>query len=421
MTDMNTESDIAIVGAGPAGSCAAWEALQGEPETSVSIFEEHHQIGKPVHCSGLISLEGLQKLKINMGEIDRKICQNKIRRARFVGPNFKSFEIDRGSYSMGVIDRISLDCLLAERTKEFGCSYYLGHRVTKIYFNKKHGWTLHIRKKNKSKIHRSKILISAEGIHARLSASIGLPSPNKNWIFPALQYEIQNVEDLDNDCVELYFSQKYAPGFFGWVIPINENLARIGIAIRRQNTGMTRFLMNRFMKKHPLLSKRFKIANILKTYGGFVSGAGPIKKTYFDNFMVAGDAAGQSKATTGGGVNIGGYCGRLAGITARNIVSKGIHSPQSCQDYQRKWRSLFEPDLSLMKLFRRILTPLPDEAWNKIIEIAKDTDIGRSIKNSSIDLHGFSLLKYSLNPRVLIRGLNLVPQAAISLLQGFFT
>ena len=81
MLNKNTESDITVIGAGPAGSCAAWEALKGGLEKSVSIIEEHHQIGKPVHCSGLIALDGLQKLDLNMGEIEQKICQNKIKRA----------------------------------------------------------------------------------------------------------------------------------------------------------------------------------------------------------------------------------------------------------------------------------------------------------------------------------------------------
>ncbi|MFW9903071.1 MAG: geranylgeranyl reductase family protein [Candidatus Thorarchaeota archaeon] len=417
MVSENSSSDIVIIGAGPTGSCAAWEAVQGDAD--VSVFEEHQVIGKPEHCSGLIALKGLEKLGINYKFSKPNVCLNYIQKAKIIGPNFKSVEIDRGSNSMGVIDRISLDRFLADRAKNLGCKYYLGHRVINIEYHQKN-WLLRIKHIKEIKKHRARFLVSAEGVHARLSTSIGLPSPNKNWIFPALQYEAQNLEDLDHDCVELYFGQNYAPGFFGWVIPIDENSARIGIAISRKYAGKTRILMNKFTKKHPLLSKRFKKAHIVKSYGGFVPAAGPVKRTFHDNFIVAGDAAGQTKATTGGGVNIGGYCGRLAGITARNILTKEVSSSQNCRDYQLRWQSVFEPDLTLMMLIRRILSPLPDEAWNRIIKVAKDSDIGNSLKTSNIDLHGLDLIKFSLNPRVLIKSVSLVPQAAVSLLRGFF-
>ncbi len=417
MKKTNIDSDITIIGAGPAGSCAAWEAKQGEIEKPVSIIEEHPQIGEPVHCSGLIALNGLQKLKLPIRDIEKKICYNKIRRAKFIAPNFKSIEIDRGSNSMGVVDRVSLDSILAERAREAGCDYYLGHRVAKIQFEKNH-WKLHIKKKNQSTLLRSRILISAEGTRARLSASIGLPTPDKNWLFPAIQYEFEGVQNLETDCVELYFGRKYAPGFFGWVIPINDESARIGVAISRLFGRKTREFISRFLKKHPLLKPR--IHNAIKTqqYGGLVPVSGPVNRTFHTNLMVVGDAAGQSKATTGGGVNIGGFCGRLAGITARKIIMDDFSSDNRCRNYEKLWKSYFEPNLSLMKLLRRMLTPLPDETWIKIIEIAKETDMQGFLKHTDIDLHAIGLLRYSLTPRVFIRSLNLFPQAATSLLRG---
>ncbi len=417
MIKTNSDSDITIIGAGPAGSCAAWEALQGELEQPVSIIEEHHQIGEPVHCSGLIALDGLQKLKLSRREINRKICHNKIRRAKFISPNLTSVEIDRGSDSMGVVNRVSLDSILAERARRAGCDFYLGHRVTEIKYDKNH-WILQIMKKNQSRIHRSKILISAEGTRARLSASIGLPTPDKNWLFPAIQYEFEGIQNLEPDCVELYFGRKYAPGFFGWVIPINDESARIGVAISRKFSRKTREFITRFFKKHPLLKPRLHNAIKTQHYGGLVPVSGPINKTFHTNLMVVGDAAGQSKATTGGGVNVGGFCGRLAGNIARKIIAGDIASRQGSRDYEKLWKAHFEPNLSLMKLLRRMMTPLPDETWNKIIHIAKDTDMGGHLQKSDIDLHGIDLLKYSLTPRVFVRGLNLFPQAATSLLRG---
>ena len=417
MSSLNFNSDLAIIGAGPAGSCAAWESLQYKSNLSVSIFEEHNEIGKPLHCSGLVALNGLQDLGINLARIGERISYNKIRRAKFVAPNLGSFEITRAKDTMVVLDRLALDNFLANRARGMGCEYHLGNRVTQIHFDT-NGWTLHINYDKTKKTHRSKVLISAEGVHARLSNTVGLPTPNKNWLFPARQCELEKLQDIETDCVELYFGRKYAPGFFGWLIPINENSVRLGIAAQRKFKGKLRLFFNQFLRKHPFLKDRLRNSKITNTYGGYVPASGPVKKTYNERFMVVGDAAGQTKATTGGGVNIGGYCSRLAGLMARKIILGEVNASDGCREYQWKWKANFEPDLTLMKLFRRMMTPLPDKTWNRLIQIAEETEFGESMKSSSVDLHGSSLLKYALTPRVFIKALPLVPQTAAGLLKG---
>jgi digeranylgeranylglycerophospholipid reductase len=409
------DSDMSIIGSGPSGSLAAWESVK--KKSKVAVFEEHHQVGRPPHCSGLISLEGLRDLGVSLQRIKRNLGYNTIRRALFVGPNSNSVEIDRGAEVMGVFDRVALDRYFARHAKQSGCEYRLGHKIRQIQFDG-NNWNLYINHRKEKMLHRSKILISAEGIHAKLTSSIGLPFPDKNWCFPAIQNELEGIRDLEPDCVELFFGRNYAPGFFGWLIPINENFARLGIAVGWWGKGKTRFYMNYFLRKHPLLRKRLRKSKIVNSFGGFIPAVGPVKKTYHRNFMTVGDAAGQSKATTGGGVNIGGYCGRLAGLMAQKIITEEIPAVNGCREYQQRWRARFEPDLSLMKLFRRLMTPLPDKAWNSIIQIAKETDISERMKSTNIDQHGLGLLRYALTPRVFIKSLHLVPQTVVSLLRG---
>lgn len=413
---------MAIIGAGPTGSLAAWEASRTKTKKdlspSVVIFEKKKQIGHPLHCSGLVSKKGLLLLGVR-AEKKKEIIQNKISRAKFISPNNISVEITRNKDSLFVLDRVAFDRYLSEEASKFGCEYHLESRVKNISFNGVN-WNLEVVKGKQVLVHKCRILISAEGSYSQLPKSIGLPVPNNKWLFPAIQYEITNIYDLEPNCVELFFGRKYFPGFFGWLIPINETTARIGIGVSPDNGGKTRFLSRWFIKKHPLLQKRLSKAKVLKSYGGIVPASGPISQTFHSNFMVIGDAAGQSKATTGGGINIGGYCGRLAGMMARKIISEELPSSVGCSVYQQKWRALYEPDLSLMKLFRRLMTPLSDKTWIKVIQIARETDIEESLKTSNIDLHGIGLLKYSLSPRVLTKSLHLIPQAVTSLFHGLF-
>jgi digeranylgeranylglycerophospholipid reductase len=418
MIDYQTNSDIAIIGAGPAGLLAGHEINPRKNNVSASIFTKTSEIGFPAHCSGLISYSGLKSLGLNMDYIRSRVGYNNIQRAKFVSPSNHSFEINRGSNSMIVIDRPLLDQYLAVRTKDVGTNIQNNHKIERITFNEG-SWYLFIKNVDKNFVHKATILINGEGIHARLAKSIGQPVPNPNWHMPSYQCDMSRVSDLELDCSELYFGQSYAPGFFGWVIPLTNDSARVGIAVGPWMKGKTRYLFNSFLRKHPDLKSRFQKAHIDKSYGGIISASGPISKTFNKNYMVIGDAAGQTKATTGGGVNIGGYCGRLAGKYAKQIVSSEITSEMGCKEYQRQWKAHFEPDLSLMKFFRRTISHLPDRSLDEIFKVAKDIDIGKGLEASSIDLHGVGLLRYALKPNVLLGGGKITPHLMVSFLKGF--
>jgi len=410
-------SDIAIIGAGPAGLLAGFESNPSKNGLTTTIFTKNSKIGFPAHCSGLISYLGLESLGLNIDDIKSRIEYNNIKRAKFVSPGNHSFEIDRGVKSMIAIDRPSLDQYLARRTESVGTHIQINNKITRIEFIEGL-WHLLVKNKGRSFTHRAKILINGEGVHTRLARSIGLPVPNPNWHMPSYQCDLSHVSDLELNCSELYFGQNYAPGFFGWVIPVTEETARVGIAVGPWAKGKTRYLFNHFLRKHPNLKTRFRKAHINKSYGGMVPASGQISRTIYTNYMVVGDAAGQTKATTGGGVNIGGYCGRLAGKYAKQIVTNEINSEIGCKEYQRQWKARFEPDLSLMKLFRRIISHLPDRSLDDIFKIAKDIDMGKDLETSSIDLHGVGLLLYALKPNVLLRGGKIAPQLIVSFLKG---
>lgn len=179
----NLECDIVIIGAGPAGTLAGLEAINEDSDISVIIFEEHSQVGNPPHCSGLFSLEGFRSLGLDMTEIKKRLNFNLVSRAKFIGPDNNFVEIVRGPDSMIVLDRVALDKYLAEQVQNHNCDLKLKHRIQRIHFDGNY-WNLFPGRGSKKPKFRCKILISAEGVHAKLTSSIGLPIPNRNWLFP---------------------------------------------------------------------------------------------------------------------------------------------------------------------------------------------------------------------------------------------
>jgi flavin-dependent dehydrogenase len=167
--------------------------------------------------------------------------------------------------------------------------------------------------------------------------------------------------------VEVFFDKSLAPGFIGWIIPVNEEIAKIGLGVSRKGDlpyAKKKFLghLNLSCKKpHSHFSALIPLCVRSKTAGIFDSHGkeiiGKLKENSYSNFLVAlcGDAAGQVKASSGGGIFFGASCGRLAG--------KFAFRPH---EYERAWRHEYGADLIAHRLLRSTLDVLPNwglDAW----------------------------------------------------------
>ncbi|MHA1227263.1 MAG: geranylgeranyl reductase family protein [Candidatus Hodarchaeales archaeon] len=415
-------SDVIIVGGGPSGSFAAIALSKFNKHATTTVLEQHKLSGVPQHCSGLISYIGMKKLGLDK-YITKNRDFNRIKTAKFYSPSGNELCIDRRKSELFVLDRPKLDFLLSKKAQALGVEVRFEHLAKRIkYDNNSKTWTISGIKHRKSEFSlKSKLIISTEGHHPRLLSQAGLNPPSKEWFFPGLQYKMENLLDIDKSSVELYFGNKIAPGFFAWIIPLDDQSARVGLAIHPRSSVSPRYLLNYLIKKHPIISYKTGKAPIVDSWGGFVPACGPIPKTYATGFLVAGDAAGQAKATTGGGFNIGSACGFIAGKVAADAVRENDFSASFLKRYQKLWRAAFEPNLSLMKVYRRTFSFLSDTDLEALFSIALETDLEKYMLNvSDIDLHGNDLLKYSFNPKVAIKGLKMIAPLTISLVKGFF-
>jgi digeranylgeranylglycerophospholipid reductase len=96
---------------------------------------------------------------------------------------------------------------------------------------------------------------------------------------------------------------------------------------------------------------------------------GPIEKTYSDNLLVVGDAAGHVKPTTGGGVILGGICASISGHVAAEAVDKNNFKETFLKKYEVLWKKRLGKEFQMTRLARKILNRLSDKAIDKLFKI----------------------------------------------------
>ncbi len=210
--------DIVIVGAGVAGCEAALETAK--KSARVLLLEEHPQVGLPSHCSGVVSISGLELLGL---EAHSSFSQKLIHGARFFPPHGESIEVRKKGPVALILNRMKLDQFLAKQAVAAGVELRAKTRASK-FERTADGDSLTLA--DGSKV-ASKVVIDASGAGSRLPEQAGLKAPDWGQILPGLQYELADMKE-QGDLVELFFGSKRAPGFFAWSIPTGKNSARVG-------------------------------------------------------------------------------------------------------------------------------------------------------------------------------------------------
>ena len=353
------EYDVVIAGGSISGLMSAREiAKKGH---SVLVLEEGFEIGTPDHCGGLVSKSALVELGIEPTE---KTFDSMIDSALIYAPSGKHIEINSKKQKVIVVNRRELDKQVARQAEQAGAEI----RV-KTGFKEK----TKIGDKTTDGEIGCKVLVDCRGVSA-------LINNDRDGVLLSAQYEVY-ADWIKDGRVEVYFDNAKYPGFFAWIIPSGNGTGKVGIAGREINVSN---LMEQFLKNkgnHSTIRKIFAPIWI----------KGPIKKFVVENTVIAGDAAGQSKPTTAGGI----YSCGMGGIFAGNAITKYLESADQVQlkQYQKNWHDKFGKEFEKQRLARKIL----ERVDNKTIDTIFDTitpKITDEISNKDdFDFHAIAIVK----------------------------
>ncbi len=389
---VHSKADVVVVGAGPSGSFAALTAAKKGAE--VVVCEEHREVGLPSHCAGLISIKGLKQLGLHL---PKKVVENRIRGAVFYSPSGREFRVRFASPVMYVINRAMFDKHIAQLAEKAGTRFLLGSRVESLLID--NYFVRGVSLKSGENM-TSKMVIDAEGCASILLKQIGLETFDKSLVVNAVNGEVNHVDDVDEDVVEVYLGQKYAPGLFAWIIPRRDSSAKIGLATR---FGNPREHLKYFLNTHPVAHKKLGRSIVKNLFYHLIPLGGPIPKTYSNGFLAVGDAASQVKPTTGGGVIMGLSCAKIAAESACQAIQQNDFSENLLFRYQQKWQQTMGFDMAVMRQIRLMLNRLSDSKLDRLISLCSQWHLNENLqKIRDIDFQGKALMTMLKSPSTLI-------------------
>lgn len=337
------DCDILVVGAGPAGSCAAIEASRAG--VNVIIAERRSKIGIPVRCAEYIPAQLVGE--VNLGT---KYVVQKLEGIRTYLPDESIHEIKAPGYT---INRDIFDQTLADHAETAGAKILMQAMV----IGKENEEVL-IRTKEKTFLKiRPKIIIGADGPYSRVGKWI--ESVNCNLI-PAICTRGLLKNPIKK--AEFYFHKDIACGY-GWLF--SKGLyANIGLAKKTQikNEISLSESLRQFLKR--LICEGKIISSKAELFGGWVP-VEQIRNIVKENILLAGDAAGHAHPVTGAGIAFAVIGGKMAGKWAALAVKENILSLLS--EYEKEWREFF--GVTFNKAYQR--RALMEANWNGLDSIIK--------------------------------------------------
>lgn len=369
--------DVVVVGAGPVGSTAArYAALNG---AKVLLIEEHASIGSPVGCTGLLSTRAVAECELKPSD---DFVFNSVRGAFVHAPDGQCLPIDGKQTKAYVVSRKSFDRALAVMAVEEGVELSLRTRAVglektnpetskegkKREEQKSSQIKLRVLRNGKPETICTSAIIGADGVKSQIASYAGLGKPAR--VLPGIQIEAPYASD-NSDFVEL-FPGSFAPGFFAWTVPVDEKVSRIGLALEPglawkggQEDSSPLSYLNKLLHSNPHVKAKYSGGVLDFVVGGIP--IGPQEKTVSDGVLLVGDAAGQTKPTSGGGIYTGAFAAKIAGKVAAEAALDGDTSAKRLSEYDQLWRKSLGKELEIGMKIHDYIGKLEDRQLNDLI------------------------------------------------------
>lgn len=344
-------TDVAVIGAGPAGAIAAQRLADAGARV---MLLEQATFPRDKICGDAVTRLGLEMLaRTGLAAWSRPF--KAITALRFTAPDGQVLDItlppESGGSACRIIPRIHLDAQLAQAAVEAGAVLREGTRVQRIDIDE-----------DKARVHASgdvvhaALVILAEGSNAALTRRLGLL--NETCDLLAVRQYLKGDTDPGGP-VEFHFQPAIIPGYV-WMFPEGDGRLNVGAGtytqrVQRKEVDL-KAIVAAFKAHHPVTADRLAQAepdgpiqgHLLHTH---LSGT----RTHSTRVLVAGDAAGLVSPFTGEGIAAGMWSGDVAAAHALTALQRGDLSAAGLAPYTRALHARYRADQRAGRRLRAFL------------------------------------------------------------------
>ncbi|HCL26146.1 MAG TPA: hypothetical protein DHW65_07380 [Dehalococcoidia bacterium] len=368
--------DVIVVGAGPAGNNAA--LTLAKKGYGVTVIDSRENIGDKL-CTGLVGEECFRRYPI-----DPSLVYREINSARVVAPSLEGIRFETPRPVARVVNRVAYVSSFADRAREAGAQYLLGQRVAQVEQRKDRVTVV-----TNDETLEARALVLAAGFGSQLNRQLGLGEASDYVVGVQALVETEGLEE-----VEVYVGRDVAPGFFAWLVPTQPGFALAGLLVRKN--ALERF--DKFIAARMAEGTVKGTASKATCWGIPLR---PLRKTYMDRVLVVGDAAGQVKPTTGGGIFYSLMASEFAAGALDEAMQGNRLSATQLSAYQKQWKALLSKELEVGYSARRLFEYLGDSHISSLVQQASKNGFVAELANSpevSFDWHSSMIGKIMGHP-----------------------
>jgi len=349
---MNTDTDVIVIGAGPAGTSAARKLA--ELDIDYILIDRNLKPGEDKPCAGFIPSSSLKQFSIptiaDQHEIDTV-------RLKFSDRDLTTIKFDR---PLGVnVSRGALGETLLKMIPQSN-SVVLGSKVSKVETNRD-SCEVTLREDGEVRTITSKLIIDASGANpvSQRFRAIRPRIPNSRMGY-GLQYHIEVDEILDNSNVFLY-GNKYSPNGYSWIFPRGKvAVMGTGGLVRnvRKDERRTHEYLDYILKEVEPFRSELSNGTIIKKDSALMPLCGVVNPSYGKRILLTGDAAGHCSPISGEGIHYSMVGGYVAAQTAARCIRNKEFSDSTLSNYEKMWTKQIGSDLNWgFWLQRKLMKP----------------------------------------------------------------
>ncbi len=359
---MNNSFDIIIVGAGPAGTTAAFYAAKKGLKT---LLLDKDQFPRDKICGDALSGKSIGILRdMNLLEEIQDLPGAFIQSITFSSPNNDNFNIDLRKTNLKnipkgfVIRRNIFDHFLFEKVKSTSVEIRENFSVSDVIQND--GYVTGVSGKDRISGEKleftAKIVFGADGYSSMVSRKMNLYEHDPDHWVVALRCYYKDVAGL-TDQIELHYVDEVVPGYF-WIFPLEENYANVGIGmlhsiIKKRNIDLRQALEKTI--NSPAFKERFAKARPQeKPVGWNLPVGSKRRRSYGNGFLLLGDAAGLIDPFTGEGIGNAMYSGKYAVERAAEAIEANDFSSDFLSVFEDRLWALIGNELNVSSKLQKI-------------------------------------------------------------------